>query len=148
MGTRSHTHVIETWGDEETLLCTIYRQMDGYPTGQGEAIAEFLRGLVVVNGITLSKNKKKVRRANGGGCLAAQLISHLKDGIGSIYMVKPGEDSDGIDYEYHVIVKQTNSGGSVIMRCSRGFKDGRVMFEGTAEEFNADDVEAADKKDS
>ncbi len=99
MGTRSLTNIYDTnWGKpgRGPLLCTIYRQMDGYPTGHGKDLADVVKPLRMVNGITLGDTPV----ANGMGCLAAQIIGGLKDGPGSIYMSKPGEVNCGEDYMY------------------------------------------------
>ena len=90
MGTRSLTYIEESYetaiADEENnnevhetkqnILC-MYRQYDGYLSGHGAELAEFLQGFNIVNGIRLGTPK---RTANGMGCLAAQLIAHFKDG--------------------------------------------------------------------
>ena len=81
MGTRSLTHVIETWNDKtgkqkKQCLMTMYRQYDGYPSGMGDELADFLKDGVVVNGIGMDEKR---RVFNGAGCLAAQLVAHFKD---------------------------------------------------------------------
>lgn len=97
MGTRSLTFV---YSDEEPLVC-MYRQMDGYPSGHGLELAEFLEPIVMVNGLSLH-DKRKI--ANGAGCLAAQLVAHFKNEPGSIYLM-PTETTDaGQEYEYHIYV--------------------------------------------
>ena len=61
MGTRSLTRVIETWNDEKTnklkkqVLVCMYRQYDGYPSGMGSDLAEFLNGGKLVNGISVAE---------------------------------------------------------------------------------------------
>ena len=49
MGTRSLTVVRDTEGAKD--ICVLYRQMDGYPTGHGAELKEFLVPFTVVNGI-------------------------------------------------------------------------------------------------
>lgn len=95
MGTRSLTRIFDEDGKE---LCCIYRQMDGYPDGHGQELADFLKGFNMVNGLGGEKGKV----ANGYGCLAAQAIAHLKDGPGSIYLYPAGIRDCGESYEYHV----------------------------------------------
>jgi hypothetical protein len=56
MGTRSLTHVIESYKDngkkkKQTLL-TMYRQYDGYPRGHGADLVEFLEGSKDIDRIT------------------------------------------------------------------------------------------------
>ena len=72
MGTRSLTFVTEN--EAMPILC-MYRQMDGYPSGHGADLAEFLAPIKMVNG--LGSDAESV--ANGTGCLAAQIVAHFKD---------------------------------------------------------------------
>ena len=71
MGTRSLTFVY----DGKEPMINMYRQYDGYPSGHGSNLAEFLNSFdAIVNGISVGDNRKI---ANGMGCLAAQLIAHF-----------------------------------------------------------------------
>ena len=79
----------------------IYNHYDGYPSGLGVTLADYLQGFTVVNG--LSSGQGKV--ANGIGCLAAQTVQYLKDGPGNIYLHKPGK-MDWEDYEYFIWCKE------------------------------------------
>lgn len=109
MGTRSLTHVYDD--DGKTILLTMYRQMDGYPSGLGQELVDFLFGkrskngtyknpMVVVNGFGSGTPKKA---ANGMGCLAALLVSRLKgDQIGSVYIYPPGSTDCGEEYVYSI----------------------------------------------
>ncbi len=96
MGTRSLTYV---YNDETPMLC-LYRQFDGYPSGHGAQVAEFLQGRTIVNGYGTGTPEKA---SNGMGCLAASLIGLLKEGIGNIYVypIELGQDA-WQDYEYHI----------------------------------------------
>ena len=99
MGTRSLTFVYEKYGDKQLPIINMYRQMDGYPSGHGAELAEFLNGFGLVNGYKLDTPTKT---ANGMGCLAAQLVANFKKGIGQFYL-EPAEARDcGQDYEYHI----------------------------------------------
>ena len=42
MGTRSLTFVYEKYGQVQKPVVNMYRQFDGYPTGHGAELAEFL----------------------------------------------------------------------------------------------------------
>ncbi len=93
MGTRSIAKVIETWNDEttnklkkQTLVC-MYRHMDGYPSGMGSDLAEFLNNV----------------KHNGMGCLAAQMVAHFKDGVGGIYLYPTNVKNVWQNYEYEII---------------------------------------------
>ena len=106
MGTRSLTRVIETWNDEktnklkkQTLVC-MYRQFDGYPSGMGSDLAEFLNGGKLVNGINLAETE---RVFNGMGCLAAQMVAHFKDGAGGYYLYPTNVKDAWQEYEYEII---------------------------------------------
>jgi len=93
MGTRSLTYVYNENDNERPVVC-MYRQFDGYPSGHGAELAEFL---------TPMKTKEEGRNANGMGCLAAQMIAYFKEGAYHIYLQFPelGQDS-WQEYEYHV----------------------------------------------
>ena len=96
MGTRSLTYVYD---DHKTPVVCMYRQFDGYPSGHGAELAEFLNGFEIVNGFAAVKPKL----ANGMGCLAAQMIAFFKVGVGGFYLepVEIAQDC-GQDYEYHI----------------------------------------------
>ena len=109
MGTRSLTRVIDR---QEGLsfakghlaknvgksYINMYRQFDGYIEGMGVDLAEFLLPFIIVNGISLSENRKI---ANGSGCLAAQIVSHFKEGPGGIYL-HPTEGKPGDCWEEYI----------------------------------------------
>lgn len=122
MGTRSLTHVLS---EDGTTLLTIYRQMDGYPSGMGEDLIAFLRGRVVVNGYNFTTPKNA---SNGMGCLAASLVRRLKKGIGSIYITKPGAEDEGEEYTYVVYL------GDNVLKL-RVLKDFDVIFDGTPNDW-------------
>jgi hypothetical protein len=98
MGTRSLTHIIE---DNKTLT-TMYRQYDGYLSGHGNDLAEFLKDFKVVNGYSGDTTKL----ANGMGCLTAQLIAHFKQGCGNIYIHPPNTEDCWEQYTYFVYLKE------------------------------------------
>ena len=95
MGTRSLTFVY----DGQEPIINMYRQYDGYPTGHGAELAEFLTPFSLVNGLQLGETRKV---ANGMGCLAAQLVANFKDGAGGIYLYPTSAVDCGQDYEYHI----------------------------------------------
>jgi hypothetical protein len=94
MGTRALTFVY----DGNKPIVNLYRQYDGYPTGHGAELAEFLNGFTIVNGI----GAETTRVANGMGCLAAQVVAHFKDSVGGFYIHSVESTECGQDYEYHV----------------------------------------------
>ena len=127
MGTRSLTFVYDEDGRK---IINMYRQMDGYPSGHGKDLAEFLEPITMVNGISMTE----AVIANGPGCLAAQLVAHFKDGPGGIYLEPTTAVDCGQDYEYHIAADLT-------ITCQRieGLRPFRrkKIFDGSVEEFKA-----------
>ena len=104
MGTRSLTFVYEKYGQIQKPVVNMYRQFDGYPTGHGAELAEFLNGGRLVNGLIATKTVDEAVY-NGMGCLAASMVAHFKQTPGGFY-IHPVEVTDcGQDYEYHVYDK-------------------------------------------
>ena len=116
MGTRSLTFVY----DGDVPVINIYRQYDGYPSGHGHELAQFLDSKTLVNGY----GEQNSAEANGMGCLAAQLIVQLKHGVGGIYIYPVSSTDCFQDYEYHVYEDR------VVVKDPTA-----VIFEGTWEEF-------------
>ena len=79
----------------------IYNHYDGYPSGLGVTLADYLQDFTVVNGLQSGQGKV----ANGIGCLAAQTVQYLKEGPGNVYLHKPSE-KNWEDYEYFVWCKE------------------------------------------
>jgi hypothetical protein len=133
MGTRSLTFVYDSTGDNgesEPIMC-VYRQFDGYPSGHGHELAQFLDSKTLVNGFGGVDLEVE---ANGMSCLAAQLVVQLKHGVGGIYIYAPVLGRDyGQDYEYHVYEDK------VIVYHDFPYEGNRYdqepLFEGTWEEF-------------
>ncbi len=132
MGTRALTFVY----DGEKPIVNLYRQYDGYPTGHGRELAEFLNGFKVVNGI----GAETTRIANGMGCLAAQIVAHFKDSVGGFYIHSVDATECGQDYEYHVYqkdrelrVRVTDRGCNMFGLTMSDTNEG--IFDGTVAEF-------------
>ena len=117
MGTRCLTFVYEG----KTPLMCLYRQFDGYPSGHGAELADFLNKIEVGNGIPGKPEMGEF--ANGMGCLAAQLVAHFKKSVGGFY-IHSVENGGGVDYEYHVYPDKI-----VVTESDEG------VFSGTWEEF-------------
>lgn len=96
MGTRSLTYVYDEQGHK---IINMYRQFDGYPTGHGAELAEFLNDGKMVNGLKLGDEGTFF---NGAGCLAAQMVAHFKSGSGGFYLYPTSVEDCGQDFEYHV----------------------------------------------
>lgn len=102
MGTRSITVVQD---EDKKEIVTMYRQMDGYPSGMGADLVKFLKTLEVCNGLGGNPPKGKTW-ANGAGCLAAQVVAHFKgeSGPGGIYLYPAGTREVGEEWIYTVEV--------------------------------------------
>jgi len=126
MGTRSLTFVTE---NEAMPIMCMYRQMDGYPSGHGLELAEFLAPITIVNGI----GDGNAIVANGAGCLAAQIVAHFKDGPGGIYLHRPNKHMDcWQDYEYWIDVK---SDGIHVRVFEGEFAEENLIFQGNVQEL-------------
>ena len=119
MGTRSLTFVY----DGKEPMINMYRQFDGYPSGHGSELAEFLNSFdAIVNGIPVGDKRKM---ANGMGCLAAQMIANFKTEVGGFYIYPVSAEDCGQDYEYHVYENK------VIVK-----NPTEVIFDGSWKDFN------------
>lgn len=143
MGTRSLTFVYEKYGQVQKPVCNMYRQFDGYPTGHGAELAEFLNAGRLVNGLSATKTVKEVV-FNGMGCLAASMVAHFKKEPGNFY-IHPTDVTDcGQDYEYHIYSANGLLSGEVfrieVYNCGCNFFGASgdthdLVFKGTLEEF-------------
>jgi hypothetical protein len=137
MGTRSLTFVY----DEQDVIINMYRQYDGYPTGHGAELAEFLGQFRMTNGIPVGRDKTGDRVANGMGCLAGQLVAHFKGSDAGQFYLYPASATDcGQDYEYHVYkdvdglrVRITDRGCNMFGLTMSDKND--AIFDGTVMEF-------------
>ena len=95
MGTRSTVKFYNEFS-QKPMVC-IYQQFDGYISGVGYDLANWLKDKKVINGI--GNETMEQGYANTMGCLSAQYIAHLKTKIGGVYI----EDiNDEEEYNYHV----------------------------------------------
>jgi hypothetical protein len=117
MGTRARVEIF----DDDECVVSIYRQFDGYPSGLGQELAEFLSDITVVNGLG-DESSNKI--ANGMGCLAAQLVKFLKDGPGNVYLHKPmtkdGESGEEFIYRISGGYVGTNGTKPLLVQVSEG----------------------------
>lgn len=136
MGTRSLTHFISTWTDEKTnkvksnKIVTMYRQYDGYPSGHGIQLAEFIAQGKMVNGIGASEKQLVF---NGMGCLAAQVVAHFKEGPGNIYLHRGGTTNCWEEYRYEVIHNEDTN--ELTFKCIEVHGKVKVLYEGTVSGF-------------
>ena len=103
MSTRSITHIHEmkgdVFGDEEQIVCSFYRHCDGYPTGHGQDLADWLTGKRLVNGI--SGGFVKGRDFNRSGSMAVHLMAHIES-ISGCEVVPTGAGDMWEEYTYDV----------------------------------------------
>ena len=98
MGTRSKTSFIKKVGGKQIHLVSVYQQYDGYISGVGHEIADYILNKELVNGIPLSHNESNI--ANGFDCLVAQFIRDFKKDVGGLYITT----EDNIqEYNYDII---------------------------------------------
>jgi hypothetical protein len=122
MGTRSNTIIY----DDDIQILNLYRQMDGYLSGHGMELLEFLEPLKMVNGYSIGEPNQ----ANGAGCLAAQMVAHFKVKVGGFYIESPMvEGSYDNAYTYTIKVSE----GGVIGITVHDYED--QIFEGSIESF-------------
>ena len=124
MGTRSLTVMQQADGTE---IAVLYRQMDGYPDGHGKDLADFLKGRKVVNGIGDSDK----HNFNGAGCLAASIISHFKNGIGSFYLHPAGTRDTGEEYIYTVGIQ----GDAITLLVEAGYPPTKPLYDGPVDDY-------------
>ncbi len=132
MGTRSLTFVYDGIQRVKNRVLCMYQQFDGYPSGVGLELAEFLEGRAIINGIGMDA---PVKASNGMRCMAAELVRETKMGIGGTYLYPTSTKDGGQDYEYHIYLdgdyyERTH----VVMVRVRNYK-GHTIFKGNVEQF-------------
>jgi len=101
MSTSALIDILDSNGE---TITTIYKHWDGYPEdlGVGRILQSFLADIKIVNGISTTKNV-----ANGMECLAAQVIAHLKEGPGDVYIYPP--NTRDLNEEYIYTIQEVNN---------------------------------------
>ena len=99
MGTRCLTVMFEMPQEGGREIAVLYRQFDGYPDCHGKELRDFLKNMVMTNGININETRKI---ANGGGCLAAQIVAYFKKEAGGFYLYPPGTRDAGAEYIYYI----------------------------------------------
>jgi hypothetical protein len=98
MGTRSTVKFYSEYSKKPVL--SVYQQFDGYISGVGFNLANFLKEKTIINGI--SGQTMENGFANGMGCLAAQYVKQSKTEIGGFYLTTNDDDQE---YNYKVKMK-------------------------------------------
>lgn len=140
MGTRSTTRFTVRQKEDGKLtkaktLLAFYRQMDGYPSGHGLELAESLSSFKLVNGYS---HGTKEKQANGVGCLVAQVLTELKDGVGNIYIIPDESSAFNEEYHYEISMTEERSGFntySVNFDIKVKGYDGEQLFKGSLPKF-------------
>ena len=151
MGTRSLTVMYEAPfnpGEEPKEIVVMYRQFDGYPDGHGEELASFLKTFrAVTNG--MSGDTKNT--ANGGACLAAQIIAHFKTDPGNFYLYPAGTRDAGEEYIYEVFPEFASGFGDkfkakpIRLKASAGYgNEFSVIFDGPVSDWDVEKVKAVE----
>lgn len=101
MSTTALTTIIEQGSDYP--LVQLHRQFDGYVSGHGLALAEFLSTVALIDSTPTTSVPRGRTFAFGAGCLAARLIAKLKTEPGNFTLVSasPGQEAD---FTYVVVV--------------------------------------------
>ena len=141
MGTRSIVTFIEKFDKTEIPLVSVYQQYDGYLSGVGRELCDFLSKKKIINGIGFDQHTPEY--ANGCGCLAAQFIHDFKTEVGGLYIYPYWSQAERkeafIDYYYDVIVTDAYLGSpeeknkTITIRVSSF--GGEPFFEGTIKEL-------------
>jgi hypothetical protein len=136
MGTRSLT----VFKEGKSEIVVMYRHMDGYPSGHGKDLAEFLKDINIVNGVTWGDDHKI---ANGMGCLAAQVVAHFKKEPGDIYLYKA--KTRGVDEEFiYVITGKESKKPKIEVLANTYRNEPRRLFKGSGQQF-LDQLEEIEK---
>jgi hypothetical protein len=98
MGTGSTVKFYDEVEDQPIL--SVYQQYDGYISGVGHDLANFLKDKKIVNGYNLGQTME-LGYANGVGCLAAQYVANSKKVIGGFYLTHANDEQE---YNYKVRV--------------------------------------------
>lgn len=91
---------IYIFNDRNEKLVNIFCKDGGEFDAIGDKLKEFLNGYKISQSWTLPTiDKNAVKEAVGMGCLAAQVIAYIKDGVGGVYI---STDEIGPEYNYYI----------------------------------------------
>ena len=134
----THALIIISNDDADTLrmsnsydFASIYIHFDGYPQGVGTELAEHLAGYRITHGISGDTEKT----ANGMECLAAQVVSNLKEFVGNVYLTLNNDSFDdaGVDYLYFISPASDTDGINIRVEARTL---GEVLFDGPIDDFH------------
>jgi hypothetical protein len=99
MGTRSVTHIYEMSELGGKMVCSFFRHYDGYPSGHGKNLIQWLRGKILTNGIWGTSDK--TISFNRAGTMAVKLMNHIQDKSGA-EVIPTGTNTSDSEFTYHV----------------------------------------------
>ncbi len=113
MGTRC---LVEIYDGNNNIICTLYRQYDGYPEGMRADIEKILYHAVITNGI--SSMERRANYFNGMEELATIVVMKLKQSspCGNVYLFQAGIRNVGEEYIYLIKLE----GDGVVIYCYDG----------------------------
>lgn len=92
--------IVNIVNERKQIVVSIYRHWDGGPESLGVELVGMLKDMQIVDGIPSSSWRA---RANGVGCMAAQIVENLKGGIiGNVYLQAPGTHDVGEQFTYRI----------------------------------------------
>jgi len=102
MSTRSLTYIHEMTDQYltgENLVCVFYRHSDGYPSGHGQDLADWLKDKKLTNGVQFGEDRSN--KFNRAGTMAVKLVNHIQD-ISGAEIIFGDHFDKGQDHDYHV----------------------------------------------
>mgnify|MGYP000852469892 FL=1 len=107
MGTRSVTYIYEMPSLGGKVICAFFRHWDGYPSGHGVDLVNWLEDKSLVNGYTLGTPMTAYNRA---GTMAVKLMNHIQDISGcEVIPTDTKEWTHGEEYIYYVTYAEAAS---------------------------------------
>ena len=108
------THAIIRFVDKDgKVILAVYHQYDGYPSGVGLDLANFLLKHKLCCGIPFHPPGDGKTWSNGMDCMAAQYIAAVKTKPGMVYIA-----SADAEEEFNYTVVEDDDGESVKINCN------------------------------
>jgi len=118
MGTRSTTKIYNQWG---RLVLSLYKQFDGYHSGWGTDLKNFIKRGTFVNGIPSGLEVEENCLHNGIEDFALNLVKEFKQGAGGLYATT---ENDEQEYNYKIEFKALEGGAfSIKISSDRDFNE-------------------------
>jgi hypothetical protein len=127
VSTRALVNIIDVYGGKEHHMATVYVHMDGYPTGLGAILVDWMKKRILVNGLTVStdgsvSDKENADHDNSFEETAVKLIRDLKieHPNGDVYMSLKDADA-GQEWEYDVVGIDDGENKGLMIRVYRSW---------------------------